>query len=105
MAGFDVTKTNVAVERLLEVTENPRHHYLLEAYNRHRYLEMAGRYPGDLLAADDRGPPGLPLRLHRAAADQARRSRTGRGALPRMVHDGSVHLLPGGRGRSRSPTT
>ena len=44
MAHFDITQTNVAVERLLEVTENPRHRYLLSAYNRHRYLEMAGRY-------------------------------------------------------------
>jgi hypothetical protein len=44
MTKFDITKTNIAVERLLEETENPRHHYLLEAYNRHRYLEMAGRY-------------------------------------------------------------
>jgi hypothetical protein len=43
-ARFDVTKVNVAVERLLERTENPRHHYLLSAYNRHRYLEIAGRY-------------------------------------------------------------
>ena len=41
---FDITETNIAVERLLEVTENPRHRFLLEAYNRHRYLEMAGRY-------------------------------------------------------------
>ena len=44
MKQFDITETNVAVERLLEVTENPWHRYLLEAYNRHRYLEMAGRY-------------------------------------------------------------
>jgi hypothetical protein len=44
MPGFDITQTNVAVAQLLEVTENPRHRYLLEAYNRHRYLEMAGRY-------------------------------------------------------------
>jgi hypothetical protein len=44
MAQFDITETNVAVERLLDVTEDPRHRYLLEAYNRHRYLEMAGRY-------------------------------------------------------------
>ncbi len=44
MAKFDVTETNRAVERLLEVTESPRHRYLLEAYNRHRYLEIAGRY-------------------------------------------------------------
>ncbi|WP_433733247.1 hypothetical protein ACQP0C_13395 [Nocardia sp. CA-129566] len=26
------------------MTENPRHRHLLEAYNRHRYLEMAGRF-------------------------------------------------------------
>lgn len=44
MAKFDITKTNIAVERLIEVTENPRHRFLLLAYNRHRYLEMAGRY-------------------------------------------------------------
>jgi hypothetical protein len=41
---LDITKTNLAIERLLEVTENPRHRYLLQAYYRHRYLEMAGRY-------------------------------------------------------------
>jgi hypothetical protein len=41
---FDITRTNIAVERLIEVTENPRHRFLLLAYNRHRYLEMAGRY-------------------------------------------------------------
>lgn len=44
MLAFDITQTNAAVERLLEVTENPRHRFLLETYNRHRYLEMAGRY-------------------------------------------------------------
>src|ERR1700680_4872151 len=44
MPEFDITKTNIAVEQLLEVTENPRHRYMLEANNRHRYLEMAGRY-------------------------------------------------------------
>jgi hypothetical protein len=44
MAEFDIRKTNIAVEQLLEATENPRHRYMLEAYNRHRYLEMAGRY-------------------------------------------------------------
>jgi hypothetical protein len=41
---FDITQTNAAVERLIETTENPRHLYLLHAYNRHRYLEMAGRF-------------------------------------------------------------
>jgi hypothetical protein len=44
MNRFDITLTNAAVERLIETTENPRHLYLLHAYNRHRYLEMAGRF-------------------------------------------------------------
>jgi len=44
MPQFDITETNKAVEELIAVTENPRHRYLLEAYNRHRNLEMAGRY-------------------------------------------------------------
>ncbi|RAV18102.1 hypothetical protein DQP55_01025 [Mycolicibacterium sp. GF69] len=44
MSRFDITQTNRAVERLIETTDNPRHRYLLHAYNRHRYLEMAGRY-------------------------------------------------------------
>jgi hypothetical protein len=41
---LDITRTNVAVRRLIAVTENPRHRYLLEAYDRHRNLEHAGRY-------------------------------------------------------------
>jgi len=41
---LDITKTNVAVQELIEVTENPRHRYLLEAYDRHRNLEHAGRF-------------------------------------------------------------
>jgi len=44
MSKLDVTKTNAAVERLLEVTDKPRHRFLLQAYHRHRYLEIAGRY-------------------------------------------------------------
>jgi hypothetical protein len=44
MNRFDITQTNAAVERLIETTDNPRHLYLLHAYNRHRYLEMAGRF-------------------------------------------------------------
>jgi hypothetical protein len=44
MAKLDVTKTNDAVERLLETTENPRHRFLLHAYYRHRFLEIAGRH-------------------------------------------------------------
>jgi len=44
MAKYDITKTNVAIIRLLETTTNPRHRFLLQAYDRHRNLEMAGRY-------------------------------------------------------------
>ncbi len=41
---LDITKTNKAVQELIEVTENPRHRYLLQAYDRHRNLEHAGRF-------------------------------------------------------------
>ena len=44
VAKLDITKQNVAVEKVLETTDNPRHRYLLQAYLRHRYLESAGRY-------------------------------------------------------------
>jgi hypothetical protein len=44
MPKFDITKLNVAIDKLLETTENPRHGFLLQAYSRHRYLEVAGRY-------------------------------------------------------------
>jgi hypothetical protein len=44
MPKFDVTKLNVAIDKLLETTENTRHRFLLQAYSRHRYLEIAGRY-------------------------------------------------------------
>ena len=37
MSRYDITQTNRAVERLIEITDNPRHRYLLHAYNRHRY--------------------------------------------------------------------
>lgn len=45
MTKLDITKTNDAVDALLAVTTNPRHRFLLETYHRHRFLEMAGRYP------------------------------------------------------------
>lgn len=41
---LDVTTLNLAVDRLLEKTTNPRHRWLLQAYARHRLLEVAGRY-------------------------------------------------------------
>jgi hypothetical protein len=44
LAKHDVTKLNAAIDGLLAVTQNARHHFLLQAYSRHRYLEVAGRY-------------------------------------------------------------
>jgi len=56
MPKFDVTKLNVAIDQLLETTTNPRHRFLLMAYSRHRYLEVAGRYEEifapDMMAMD-----------------------------------------------------
>jgi hypothetical protein len=51
MTTLDITKTNQAVRDLLDRTENPRHRFLLMAYDRHRNLEMAGRYE-EILAPD-----------------------------------------------------
>lgn len=48
---LDITETNAAVQELIEVTENPRHRYLLEVYDRHRNLEHAGRF-AEILAAE-----------------------------------------------------
>jgi hypothetical protein len=36
MAKFDITKLNVAIDKLLAVTENPRHRFILQVYSRHR---------------------------------------------------------------------
>ncbi len=44
MIDLDLTQTNRAIDDLLDRTENPRHRYLLQAFHRHRYLEIAGRY-------------------------------------------------------------
>jgi hypothetical protein len=44
MPKHDITKTNIAITKLLETTTNPRHRFMLQAYDRHRNLEMAGRF-------------------------------------------------------------
>lgn len=41
---FDITRTNDAIDKLMLVTQNPRHRFLLQTYYRHRFLEIAGRY-------------------------------------------------------------
>jgi hypothetical protein len=47
----DITKGNIAIDRLLEVTTDPRHRYMLMSYARHRLLEFSGHYE-DVLADD-----------------------------------------------------
>jgi len=44
MLNLDITQCNVAIDRLLEVTTNPRHRFILMAYARHRHLEFSGQY-------------------------------------------------------------
>jgi len=48
---MDITKTNAAIDELLRVTQNPRHRFMLQAFYRHRFLEIAGRFP-EIFAAD-----------------------------------------------------
>jgi hypothetical protein len=55
MAKLDVTKLNVAVDRLLATTQNPRHRFMLQVYARHRALEVAGRWE-EIFAPDMMNP-------------------------------------------------
>ena len=45
----------MAIDRLLEVTTNPRHRYILMSYARHRALEFSGQYE-DVVAEDMMNP-------------------------------------------------
>ena len=44
MLKLDITKCNVAIDKLLEVTTNRRHRFILMAFARHRHLEFSGNY-------------------------------------------------------------
>lgn len=44
MRNLNITKCNVAIDRLLEVTTNSGHPYILMSYARHRHLEFSGNY-------------------------------------------------------------
>lgn len=58
MKKLDITQLNAAVDRLLAVTDNPRHRFLLTAYARHRALEVAGRYE-EIFAPDMMSPQAV----------------------------------------------
>jgi len=45
MAKPDIAKLNAGIDRLMAVTTNVRHRFMLLAFARHRLLEVAGRYP------------------------------------------------------------
>src|SRR5689334_25132580 len=44
VGALDIRRTSAAVQELIETTVDPRHRYLLQAYDRHRNLEHAGRF-------------------------------------------------------------
>jgi hypothetical protein len=46
VAPKDIAETISAADRLLEVTENPRHRRILENYRRHAILEVCGEWEG-----------------------------------------------------------
>jgi len=64
MVKYDVTKLNVGIEKCLAVTTNPRHRFLLQAYYRHRFLEVSGRYD-EIFAPEMAGSSlSFPCRRH-----------------------------------------
>ncbi len=55
MFKYDITKLNIAIDKLLETTTNPRHRFMLIAYSRHRALQVAGRLE-EIFASDMMNP-------------------------------------------------
>jgi hypothetical protein len=55
MPKFDVTKLNVAIDRLLIDVTKPLHRFILQCYARHRALEVAGRWE-EIFAPDMMNP-------------------------------------------------
>ena len=77
---------------MIETTENPRHLYLLHAYNRHRYLEMAGRWEEIFAPEMTVEKPVYHFNMLGKIV-HARRGRGRSGGLPRVDPHGSVRLL------------
>jgi hypothetical protein len=94
MPKYDVTKTNLAIERLLEVTENPRHRFLLQSYYCHRYLEIAGRYEEIFAPQNDESKHYI---SHAGRCHERNIKRTGTGEKPLsdVGREQRVHLLRG----------
>ena len=96
MPKFDITKLNVAVDKLLETTENPRHRFMLQAFGRHRYLEVAGRY--EEIFAPDMMITDPVYRFHYTGLEFELRGQDQVKSLYRMWAETNQDLLPRTRG-------
>ncbi len=95
---LDIRDQNVAVERVLAATENPRHRYLLQSYLRHRYLESAGRYQEIFAPEMTVEHPVYRFSLIGQPRFTLRGPPAGGGGLPALDADRPVRLL---RARTR----
>jgi len=91
---FDITRTNDAIDRLLAVTTNPRHRFLLQTFYRHRFLEIAGRY--EEIFAPDMTVETRPVIVGRSSDGQAVVDK-GLASGERVVTDGQLRLVPGSK--------
>jgi hypothetical protein len=92
MPKFDVTKLNVAIDKVLETTENPRHRFLLQAYSRHRYLEVAGRY--EEIFAPEMMSMDPVYHMHADNTDAVAGSGPSQKPLPHVGGNEPEHILP-----------
>lgn len=96
MPKFELTKLDVAIDRLLETTENPRHRFLLQAYSRHRYLEIAGRY--EEIFAPDMMSMDPVYHFHQAGVETVVRGQDQvKSFVPQVGGNEPEHLLCGER--------
>jgi hypothetical protein len=82
MPKYDVTKLNFGIDKLLAMTTNPRHRFLLQAYSRHRYLEVAGRH--EEIFAPEMMPPSLCYHFHAGGMNAKLEGQDGVKSLYRM---------------------
>ena len=94
-------QTNDAIDRLLEVTENPRHRFLLQGLRPPPLPRDRRALGGDLRPRDDGRGSGVPLQLRRHRRNPAR-PRADHGPVRHVGQDPPVDLLgPGRAGRGR----
>ena len=92
MPRFDITKLNVAIDKLIEVTQNPRHLFMLQAYARHRALELAGRFE-EIFAPEMMSMNPVYHFNQGGQRDGAKRSGSGQEPVSDVGGDQSEHFL------------